>query len=84
MKIAVLNGSPKGDLSVTMQYVAYIQKRMPQHELEIHHISQRINKIEKDEETFQEILEAIQEGGGALGVTVAIPAVPSAHRAGPR
>ncbi|MCK4349089.1 MAG: hypothetical protein KAW47_10775 [Thermoplasmatales archaeon] len=27
MKIIVLNGSPKGDLSVTMQYVAYIQKR---------------------------------------------------------
>jgi len=42
MKIIVLNGSPKGDVSVTMQYVAYIQKRFPRHELKIINISQRI------------------------------------------
>jgi len=33
MKITVLNGSPKGIKSVTMQYVQYIQKMFPQHEL---------------------------------------------------
>ena len=33
MKIIVLNGSPKGDISVTMQYVRFIQKKFPQHEL---------------------------------------------------
>jgi multimeric flavodoxin WrbA len=69
MKIAVLNGSPKGDLSVTMQYVHYIQKKLPQHELEIHHISQRIKKIEKDEETFQEIVDAIAAADGVLWAT---------------
>ncbi len=30
MKIVVLNGSPKGDLSVTMQYVAYLAKSLSQ------------------------------------------------------
>jgi len=53
MKITVLNGSPKGDISVTMQYVAYIRKIFPQHELKIINISQRIDKIEKDESVFQ-------------------------------
>jgi len=33
MKIVVLNGSPKGPVSVTMQYVSYIAKRHPEHEL---------------------------------------------------
>ena len=30
MKIVVLNGSPKGDISVTMQYVAYLKKKFPE------------------------------------------------------
>ena len=29
MKIVVLNGSPKGDISVTMQYVAYHPEEIP-------------------------------------------------------
>jgi multimeric flavodoxin WrbA len=69
MKIAVLNGSPKGDLSVTMQYVHYLRKKLPQHELEIHHISQRIKKIEKDAQTFQEIVAAIRAADGVLWAT---------------
>ena len=39
MKIIVLNGSPKGDIGITMQYLAYIRKRLPQHELKIINIS---------------------------------------------
>jgi hypothetical protein len=33
MKIIVLNGSPKGELSVTMQYVHYLQKVFPDNEM---------------------------------------------------
>ena len=29
MKITILNGSPKGDLSATLQYVNYIHKKIP-------------------------------------------------------
>ena len=57
MKITVLNGSPKGITSITMQYVHYIQKMFPQHELDIVHIAQRIKKIERDEQAFQEIID---------------------------
>ena len=66
MKIAVLNGSPKGMTSVTMQYVHYIQKEFPQHELKFINISQRIKKIESDESAFQEILDEVKGSDGVL------------------
>ena len=52
MKIVVLNGSPKGEVSVTLQYVRYIQQQFPQHELRISHISQRIKQIEHTDGAF--------------------------------
>jgi len=66
MKITVLNGSPKGVTSVTMQYVHYIQKKFPQHDLQIVHISQRLKKIERDREAFREIVDRVQTSDGVL------------------
>jgi len=66
MKITVLNGSPKGALSVTLQYVNFIQKKNPQHELKVHHVSQKIRKIEKDDEAFQAIMQDIETSDGVL------------------
>ena len=66
MKITVLNGSPKGIISVTMQYVHYIQKEYPEHEFNIINISQRIKKIESDESAFQEILNEVKFSDGVL------------------
>ena len=66
MKIIVLNGSPKGEHSITLQYTHFIQKIFPKHELKTIHIAQRIKKIEKDEETFQKIMEDIRSSDGVL------------------
>jgi len=66
MKITVLNGSPKGDLSVTMQYVNFIQKKFPHHELKILNIASTIKKIEKDEKAFQEIMDEVGSSEGVL------------------
>lgn len=66
MKIAVLNGSPKGDLSVTMQYVNFIQKKFPQYELKIFNIASQIKKIEKDQKTFQEVMDEVRSSEGVL------------------
>jgi multimeric flavodoxin WrbA len=60
MKIAVLNGSPKGEKSVTLQYVLYLQKKIPDLELIIHPVAQRIQRLEKDEDAFRRILEDIR------------------------
>ena len=34
MKIVILNGSPKGEFSITLQYVNFIQKKFPQRKTE--------------------------------------------------
>ena len=53
MNITVLNGSPKGPTSATMQYVHYIQKKFPEHELQIISISQRIEKLKTMRRLFR-------------------------------
>jgi len=60
MKVTVLSGSPKGDLSVTLQYVNFLAKKFPQHLFQIHHIGEQIHKIAKDEKTFQKIMDDVQ------------------------
>lgn len=66
MKIIVLNGSPKGEISVTMQYVHYIQKIFPQHEMKILNISQNIKKIENDKTCFDDTIWEIKNADGIL------------------
>ncbi len=66
MKIIVLNGSPKGPISVTMQYVSYIAKRHPEHELKVFHVAQRVHGLEKDPERFDEIVQEIRSADGVL------------------
>jgi len=60
MKIVVLNGSPKGDISVTMQYVAWIRKKFPEHGYEIINAAHEIKKIEKDDAAWNVVLESIR------------------------
>jgi multimeric flavodoxin WrbA len=81
MQIVVLNGSPKGDESTTMQYVLYVQKKFPQHNLKIINISQQIKKIEKNQEKFQEIIDEIQASDGIIwGTPVYYCLVPSQYK----
>ncbi|MEI6839934.1 MAG: NAD(P)H-dependent oxidoreductase [Methanomicrobiales archaeon] len=60
MKIVVLNGSPKGDISVTMQYVAYIRKKFPQHSYEILNVAHELRKIENDTALWNRTLDSIR------------------------
>jgi len=66
MKIAVLNGSPKGDVSVTMQYVKYLQKKFPGHEFIFHNTAQQIRKLEKDEKAFRAVMDDIAAADAVL------------------
>jgi NAD(P)H-dependent FMN reductase len=58
MKIVVLNGSPKGMTSVTMQYVRFLQKGFPQHAFTIFIVCQNIKKFEGDQTVWREVIEA--------------------------
>lgn len=48
MNILVLNGSPKGRYSITLQTILYLQKKYPDHSFEVLNVSQRVKLLEKD------------------------------------
>lgn len=59
VKAVVLNGSPKGDLSVTLQYARFLEQQIPLIDLEILNIGATIKQILKDpESTYQKIASA--------------------------
>jgi len=60
MKITVLNGSPKGDISVTMQYIQYMGKHHPELKIQTHNISLQIKKIEREADAFNSILNDVK------------------------
>ncbi len=81
MKITVLNGSPKGDLSVTMQYVRFMEKKNEGHDFKYHNISQRIGKIESDDAAFKEIIYEIDSSDLVIwGVPLYVCLVPSQYK----
>lgn len=69
MKIAVLNGSPKGMTSVTMQYVLFLEKKFPQHEFGILHVCQDAKTLEEDPDAFEKTIGAIQGADAVLWAT---------------
>ena len=58
MKILVINGSPKGNNSITLQTVLYLEKLNPQHTFEILNAGAKIKSLEKD---FTPALESINQ-----------------------
>ena len=58
MNILVLNGSPKGENSITLQTVRYLEKLCPHCTFEVIHVGQRIKSIEKN---FAPCAEALKQ-----------------------
>ena len=67
MKIAVLNGSPKGlNGSTTMEYIHYIQRAFPEHELSITNVHNKVKRARKTERAFYEVIEEIESADAVL------------------
>jgi len=66
MKIVVLNGSPKGSVSVTMTYVNYLERRFPEHQIVYVNISQKIKQLEKSELAIGAVFDEIDSADGIL------------------
>lgn len=66
MRLAVLHGSPKGEKSVTAQYVRYIEKCMPQVEITFLPVAHDIRALEKRPEAFQAVLDAVSRADAVL------------------
>ena len=73
MNILVLNGSPKGSNSITLQTILYLQKKNPAHHFEILHAGAKIRSFEKD---FSLTLDAISRADVFLFPTRCIPSSP--------
>ncbi|HOO46434.1 MAG TPA: NAD(P)H-dependent oxidoreductase, partial [Deltaproteobacteria bacterium] len=81
MKITVLNGSPKGELSATLQYVRFMERHFKEHEFTIHHVAHRINGIDRRAEAFQDIMDDIGSADAVLwSVPLYVFLVPSQYK----
>ena len=69
MKIVVLSGSPKGDVSVTRQYVRFLEKKSPQHEFMILNVCHDSKRLEEDEGAFDTAIKSIQDADAILWAT---------------
>ena len=69
MKICVLNGSPKGSESVTMQYVRFLELAYPSHTFVFENVGQRIAAIEANEEEYKKVIATIDAADAVLFAT---------------
>lgn len=58
MKIAVINGSPKGEYSITLQTVRFLMHKFKEHEFSVIHAGQMVKSLEKDFSKAEKILES--------------------------
>ena len=58
MNILVLNGSPKGEFSITLQTIRYLEILHPEHHFDVLHVGQRIRALEQD---FSPAVKALEE-----------------------
>ncbi len=58
MKICVLNGSPRGNYSVTLHTVLFLQKKFPQCQFEVLNVGQKIKAYQKD---FSQPMAMVQD-----------------------
>ncbi len=69
LRVVVLNGSPKGEPSVTMQYVRYFAQCSPRHHFSIVHISRDIDRLVASPSALEDTLRLIQQSDLVLWAT---------------
>jgi len=69
MKICVISGSPKGEESITLQYVRFIERAFPDHTFSIVHAGRDIRKMEQDREEWDRALARVRESDGVVFAT---------------
>ena len=57
MNILIVNGSPKGRYSITLQTCKYLELLHPEHSFEVIHAGQIIKKLQRDFSVAKEMLE---------------------------
>lgn len=78
MNILVFGGSPKGETSVTMQYVKWLQQNRPEHRFEIVQVAQPIRGLERDPAAMAAIGEQVRNADCILWAFPLYVAMPHA------
>lgn len=66
MKITVISGSPKGNDSITLQYIKYIEKHHPDVEFKVFNVGSQINKIVGEKEELDAIFTSVHDSKGVI------------------
>jgi multimeric flavodoxin WrbA len=66
MRIVVLNGSPKGATSITMQHATWLAGEFPEHRFVVLHVARRVERLAKDPAALEEVLEEVRSADGVL------------------
>ncbi len=66
MKITVISGSPKGKDSITLHYIKYLEKHHPRVQFRIFDVGSKINKIDRDKEDLNAILNSVRDSQAVL------------------
>ncbi|MGM0596507.1 MAG: NAD(P)H-dependent oxidoreductase [Myxococcota bacterium] len=69
MKIAVINGSPKGKQSITLQYVKYMQIKHSHHQWIEINVGHEIAKLENNKAQVNNLIDIINSCDGILWAT---------------
>ena len=75
MKILVINGSPKGEYSITLQTVRYLEQQYPDQTFEVLHVGQKIKALEQD---FSSAASAVKQADLLLFPILFTPLLPPA------
>lgn len=66
MNILVLNGSPKGEMSVTMQYVEFLRVTHPEAEWNIRPVALEVQKLERNPAAWNQLMEEVKAANAVL------------------
>lgn len=68
MKITVLNGSPKGEKSISLQYLLYMKSFTPDITYELFHIGAKESVLENNKSEYEKVINSISSSDGVIWV----------------
>jgi multimeric flavodoxin WrbA len=66
MDIVVLGGSPKGEVSVTMQYVEFMRRRFPDHRYEVIQLAPQLRRLEEGGDEWADLVGRVSAADAVI------------------
>ncbi len=66
MKIAVINGSPRGARGTSHQYIRFLSLQLPEHDFQVIEVARRIRAIDGNEQRLDEIVTQLEAADAVI------------------